>query len=882
MAIMNADQWRVLRPLIEAVFDLEPDQRSAWLEDLARQSPTVAAEVRTLLDRDLAAEHSGFLSVPPTVPWNASLEDTQLGAYILERPIGHGGMGTVWLGRRADGRFEGHAAVKLLHLALLTPGGQARFRREGSVLARLNHPGIARLLDAGVTPAGQPYLVLEYVHGRPINVFARELRLSDRVQLFLRVLEPVAHAHANLIVHRDLKPSNILITDDGAVKLLDFGIAKLLAADSTSGDRTGLTADAGLALTPDYASPEQVRGDPITTATDVYSLGVLLYVLIAGRHPTAAGCRTPGDVVRALYEVEPAPIGLSDLDAILAQALRKDPRVRYQTVTALADDLRRYLRHEPVRARRGSVVYLASKFVRRHRAGLTATSLTGAALIGATAFSIAQMRIARHQRDAAIFANTRANAQIEFQALLTSQLSDQPLTMRDILDRARAALERQYRTNPQFLTSVLVQLSDRYADLANAKTRGALLARAESIAIANGYFPEVAEVRCDIADNLRMEGRYDSVRPMLRSADSVLRNVHDPDVRVACLDDEAAFETEAGDPKKAVLLLRHAIAIRDSIGKTHDPKYLDLLGNLAGSLSVAGQPRQAIAMFDRTQSLMDSAGLGTTMGAVINEHNWGLALLKLGESVEAERQLHDVIDRATGSDPSGRLPEQPLIHYAYVAMLQRHFDSAQKYFTMLRNEAAQEGSAYWSGRALFGLAISELRAGRIDEGRRDAARFRALAPNASLRRTDDEIVDSRMLDAALSLASGDTVAAGQPIMDVLRAAGYDQGKRQRTFHSALITAAEAALAAHDDTAALRFARDARTVTMLDSLTNSRSAFVGEARLVEARAMLANGDTAGGRATVDVALPALRVGAGPAHERTLEAEHLAAALGGHSP
>ncbi|HET6778975.1 MAG TPA: serine/threonine-protein kinase, partial [Gemmatimonadales bacterium] len=351
--VLDRERWLSLQPYLDQVLDLAPDERSRWLDALSTESPELAEDLASLLAGEAAAERSGFLDQPLDV----TLAGHEFGAYRLERPLGQGGMGTVWLARRSDGRFQGVAAVKILNLALLSAVGQERFRQEGSVLARLTHPGIARLLDAGLSGAGQPYLVLEYVEGFAIDEFAdrNRLTLEGRIRLLLQVLAAVGHAHANLIVHRDLKPSNILVTADGTVKLLDFGIAKLL--DDGTGERGTLTAESGRMLTPEFAAPEQVRGDRLTTAADVYSLGVLLYLLASGRHPTAEGCTTPVDGIRALLEVEPARLGLGDLDNILDKALRKFAGDRYPTVAALADDLERYLRHEPVSARPHSRLY---------------------------------------------------------------------------------------------------------------------------------------------------------------------------------------------------------------------------------------------------------------------------------------------------------------------------------------------------------------------------------------------------------------------------------------------------------------------------------------------------------------------------------------------
>jgi serine/threonine protein kinase len=342
MAVIDHERWAALEPLLDEALDLPLEDRRAWLEALRARVPEIARELTSLLSAEAAADQRGFLIEPPAM----TLEGLQVGAYTLERPLGRGGMGSVWLARRTDGRFEGRAAVKLLNLALLGAAGQVRFRAEGSMLARLTHPGIARLLDAGVASSGQPYLVLEHVDGQAIDAFVeqRHLSVDACIALFQQVLAAVGHAHANLIVHRDLKPSNILVTADGSVKLLDFGIATLLDGELPPG-RTASEKDDARALTPQFAAPEQVRGGPVTTATDVYALGAVLYLLLSGRHPTGEECVTATDAIRAVLDVEPVPLGKGDLDEIMAKALRKAPEERYQTVTTFAHDLDRYLRH---------------------------------------------------------------------------------------------------------------------------------------------------------------------------------------------------------------------------------------------------------------------------------------------------------------------------------------------------------------------------------------------------------------------------------------------------------------------------------------------------------------------------------------------------------
>jgi len=341
MTTITRSNWQILGPLIDRVLDLPPGERSRWIDTLSRQSPTIASEVSSFLAEEALADRSGFLGETP----HPSLEGLEIGAYRLERPLGRGGMGTVWLARRIDGQGDTLTAVKLLSPSLVSAKGEERFRREGSVLARLAHPGIARLIEAGVSAAGQPYLMLEYVEGRPIDVFAEELSLAQRIVLFRQVLAAVGHAHSNQVLHRDLKPSNILVTHDGKAKLLDFGIAKLLDTGGVS--KRSLTVAGKPILTPQYAAPEQIRGKDLTVATDVYALGVLLYVLVSGKHPTSEESITPMQCMVSILSTEPARLGLGELDNILAKALRKEPTERYQSVAEFGEELDHFLESQP-------------------------------------------------------------------------------------------------------------------------------------------------------------------------------------------------------------------------------------------------------------------------------------------------------------------------------------------------------------------------------------------------------------------------------------------------------------------------------------------------------------------------------------------------------
>jgi serine/threonine protein kinase len=365
------------------------DARVRWLNALQERDPVMAADLRRLLDQHAAVARDRFLEDgPEQLAATSELTGQSVGAYTIAGPIGRGGMGTVWRAELNDGRFDRAAAIKFLNIGLIGRHGEARFTREGRILARLAHPHIAQLIDAGVSDSGQPYLVLEHVDGEPIDRYCdrRGLDVNARVRLFLDVLAAVAHAHANLVVHRDIKPSNVLVAADGQVKLLDFGVAKLLE-DMTDGEAmTALTRDGAAAMTPLYAAPEQITDAPITIATDVYALGLLLYVLLAGRHPVGDTVRSAADVVKAVLEREPPRISESgrpiprDLETIVAKALKKNPEERYRSVPAFSEDLQRFLRHEPILARPDTIAYRTAKFVRRNRVPVAAGILTFAAL----------------------------------------------------------------------------------------------------------------------------------------------------------------------------------------------------------------------------------------------------------------------------------------------------------------------------------------------------------------------------------------------------------------------------------------------------------------------------------------------------------------------
>ncbi|MFG0317637.1 MAG: protein kinase [Planctomycetota bacterium JB042] len=435
---MTGDRdWGRVRPLLEALLDLPVDRHEAFLAERCGDDDALRARVLRLLADDRRDER--FLATPAAEAFAAAPvgAGARLGPWRLLRPLGDGGMGSVWLAERTDGEFEKTVAVKLLRADLSFPAMAARFDAERRVLARLEHPNIARLLDGG-TEGGVPWIAMEHVDGERIDRCCddRRLDLDERLALFRGVCDAVRYAHRNLVVHRDLKPGNVLVASDGAPKLLDFGIAKILAPDGAQAEGgADLTRTGFRPFTPRYASPEQVRGEPVTTATDVYSLGVLLYELLTGCRPYAPDessplaaaetvCGTePPPASRAVAEAEDAeelaalrsstPARLArrlagDLDTIVATALAKEPDRRYASVDRLDDDVRRHLVGLPVLARPDGFLYLARKAIRRHRASVVAAGVVAAALVVATLVSLRYAADARRELDAAATARDRS------------------------------------------------------------------------------------------------------------------------------------------------------------------------------------------------------------------------------------------------------------------------------------------------------------------------------------------------------------------------------------------------------------------------------------------------------------------------------------------
>lgn len=845
MSTISRTRWQELEPLLDQALEMTPEERSDWLEQLHRELPELAADLAALLRGDSDAELSGFLARG----FDVSLAGMEFGTYRLERPLGQGGMGSVWLASRADGRFDGKAAVKILNLALVNASGQERFRREGSVLARLAHPGIAKLLDAGVGGAGQPYLVLEYVDGEPIDVFARErsLNITERIQLVLQVLSAVGHAHANLVVHRDLKPSNILVTSSGTVKLLDFGIAKLLDGVSdgvTSGGST-LTLDGGRVLTPQFAAPEQVRGEPLTTATDVYALGVLLYLLLSGRHPTGADRGTPAEAVRGVLEAEPPRLRLGDLDTVLGKALRKDPAERYQTVKALGDDLGHYLRQEPVSARAHSLAYRAGKFIRRNRVAVVAGSLMLATLAAATVVTTRLMLDARHQRDAArtqrdlaIYQEQRATASSSFMQFLLQSIAPtgKAYTMQELLDHARELLSTTYRGDPRFQARMMVEIADQYFELHDRQHELPLLVSAEQLAAKWGDPETAAYAACRLAKSSADDGDAAQAGEYLRRATGYLGATRQPPIgpRVECLRARSALARLQGATALAIANAREAVAIGLSSGDSISLRHLSAVNEVARALHDDDQIRASLETTQQILDVLTRTGRTQTLTMVVERFNQAALLARLGQFTTADTLLRHVMVLARGIDPQSEVPTYVMLLSADLTDRLGHPDSAIALYHRALVVTRQEHDTSYRIRGLNGLIGVLIERGRLRDAARHLDSLAAIAPPLGQWQAD-------LLRARLAFAQGHHADGIRNYLAVLRTRGFPgRGRSTPYYAETVLTASEMAWRSGDLAGADTLARDVLRLAHGEGQLDDSSGVVGSALLMLGRTARASG------------------------------------------
>jgi serine/threonine-protein kinase len=892
MSRIDAARWREISPYLDEALALPIESRSAWLETVREKNFALAADIERFLAELALIDREEFLESDPGPLFNQpSLSGQTLGVYTLESLIGQGGMGSVWLGRRSDGLFESKVAIKLLNVALLGSGGEERFRREGMLLARLAHSHIARIIDAGISSAGQPYLILEYVPGSHIDKHCveQELDVKARLALFLDVLSAVAHAHANLVVHRDIKPSNIQVTADGTVKLLDFGIAKLLEADSQDIAAPALTREGTQILTPDYAAPEQVMGAPVTIATDIYSLGVLLYVLLSGKHPTPRHETSPINYMRSLLDTEPERLSdtvespklqrvlQGDLDNIVAKALRKLPQERYQSVSMFADDLRRYLNNEPILARSDNTWYRMRKFIVRNRVAVSIAALVMTAIMASLAFAISQMFEARAQRDQARYEAERAFATNGFMSLLLAEVGPggQPLPMRKLLDKGLEMLDRQYAEDPRFTIDMLIQLSGRYMDIGDSVKELETLTRAESLARKLGDPELLARVQCNAVETELSLGHPDRARARMSEAEAAISKItHAPSLilQTDCMRQRAILAYDAGDFSRALAIQKQALSIFERAGKTRSIDYCSLLNFIAMIYGDLGNRKEELAWNLRAEDAFIKTGRGGTMGRIITMENRATLLLHVGEIRRAQAVQTEVMRRLATDAGTGEIAPQTRINAGRILARLGQSNAAIELLTPAAEAMAQGHNPSWESLARLTLGSVQLSLGRLDEARHqfDAAEGYWRENSGGSQRWLAALTQNR---AQLSSASGRTEQARAMMNALLKDLGYPQDDRSPALAGALLTAASLEINASNAERAEALAADAVKLAERNAIEPDQSADVGEALLLLGRSRLARNDTHGARRALERARVCLTNGLGAEHVLTLQAAEL---------
>ena len=546
-----SDDWSRIAKLVDEGLALTPTVRAAWLSTLSRREPTLAPAVRKLIEARVAETET--LASPVFASPGAHFPGNRVGAYVLMELLGSGGMGEVWLARRDDGAFRRDVALKLPLLDARRREVAQRFARERDILARLEHPHIARLYDAGVDRT-QPYLAMERVVGQYITTWAdaRQLDVDGRVELFLQVLSAVQYAHANLVLHRDLKPSNILVTDEGQVRLLDFGVATLLDPEGPAPD-TPLTRATGRALTPAYASPEQILGAPLSTASDVYSLAVVLFELLAGVRPYQVVSGSPAQLAVEILQAHPMVASTTvddvtaaargtrtrrlrarlarDLDGILLRAMARKPEDRYAGAGALAEDLRRSLAREPLQAQAGSMPHRLRRFVSRHRGLVVAGALAGVALVALTAVAVVQARqLAEETRVAHAEARSAAAVRDFLEDVISAadpgsegKGPARERTVQEAVDAAATRIGPALDDQPRDKISILVTLSQVYHSLDQSERSMALLEQALEVAKKLEPRPgqQQAKVLTLLANTAMFAGKFDDAQRWVDRAEAV-------------------------------------------------------------------------------------------------------------------------------------------------------------------------------------------------------------------------------------------------------------------------------------------------------------------------------------------------------------------------
>jgi len=621
-------RWERVTEAFGRLSDLSTTERAAALKVLATTDAAIHDDVASLLlSNDAVGDRfdQPIFAADPAEFDQPSLSGRRIGPYVIIREIGRGGMGAVWEAQRADDQYQKRVAIKMVAMGRDTESMLRRFRVERELLARLAHGNIATLLDGGVTEEGQPWFAMEYVEGEPITTWcaSHKLNVRQRVELFRQVCAAAQYAHEHLVVHRDVKPGNILVATDGTVKLLDFGVAKLTESDGADG---GLTGTAGVALTAAYASPEQLRGESVSTASDIYSLGVVLYELLTGTRPFSSVPdalleRTANPPSRAVTSEAVIAMGgdgvrqiaqaiEGDLDAVVLMALRPQPERRYRSVQQLSDDLQRALDGHQVSARPDTLGYRFATLVRRNRAAAMLAAVSLLALVGATVVSFREAAAARAERDRAVLETARTRQVTQF--------------FQEVLSSARPDRQGGNVTIVQAIDSAIARTDTAFADQPDLR---AALKLTLGATLANMFLYKPAKPLLE--DALRLRRTLDGDTPSMDKVDALFNL--------------AAIEAEVGDAGRAESLYRASLTMRGKLTPGDSSKIYEGLGNVAEAQLNQGKLVEAVALYDTVARALDRLRPGDIELRAVTHTNLGTAMSQLGRYVDAEPVLRDAL-----------------------------------------------------------------------------------------------------------------------------------------------------------------------------------------------------------------------------------------------
>lgn len=624
---MDSNKWDEIQGLFHQCEKLSLDEQEIFLKNLEEKDSDLAKEVKKLLE---AYYSSGTFLEDDILEHDFIKAGDRVGPWKINREIGRGGMSIVYHASRADGQFERDVAIKFLHGLIPGRSMHKRLQLEQNILAKLHHKNIAQLFDAGVTDEGRPYFILEYIDGKPITEWCYENKIgfSQRLDIFAQVCEAVQFAHQRLIVHRDLKPTNILVDNNGSVKLLDFGIAKILEEDPQEG--AALTRTGQYLMTPEYASPEQVRGESITTATDVYALGLILCQILTGSLPYNLSEKSPmeiSSIISETYPTKPSTLvgkgleinneeskrlrtGLNskylkkelrgDLDNIIMKALRKESERRYGSADQLLQDIRHYQKNEPISARPESAGYLTKKFVQRNRTAVSAAVIIVFILIGTVIFSLIQARNTEIERQK----TEQVNAFLQEMLASPNPFEDgRDVRVIDILDQTAERMDNELDLDPSVAAAVHHTLGVTYRELGDLEKASVHLA--EALKVRNNLYtpphPDISDSQAEYGKLEQKKGNYAVADSLLRLAfESDLSRLGKENTTVAIrISDRGVLKWEMGDLESAEQLLRESLELEQQLRDSNDVQLAVSLGNLATLLLDQGYHNEALKLYNR-------------------------------------------------------------------------------------------------------------------------------------------------------------------------------------------------------------------------------------------------------------------------------------------